>query len=198
MSRTIKSMLVGVLALAAMSAIANSAAAATINTSGGQYIARTTALQTLRTTWLGIATTISCNQTITLNVASGTYTVGSLYSNRLTVSGATFACNPIPFIGTPVITPVNLNWDQAQLVSGSSGTVLIRLLDVEVRETGITGCTFGGAAPNGTVNFSTNNGTTTGLLLGATLADAAGNCSGSTVGSAPYSINRAFSYTYTP
>jgi len=197
-SRILKGVLVGLLALAAMSAAANSAAAATITTSGGTYIARTTQLQTLRTNYGIIPTTITCNQTLTLTVASGTYTVGTLYSGRLAVTNATFLCNLIEFIGTPVVRPLNLNWDQARLVSASASRVLIQLLDVEIQETAVTGCTFGGAAPRGIVNFDTTNNTTVGQLLGATLTDSAGTCSGTTVGAAPYSIDRRFIYTYTP
>src|SRR5215204_7414083 len=102
-SRILKGVLVGLLALAAMSAVANSAAAATIATTGGTYIARTTQLQTLRTNFGIIPTTITCNQTLTLTVANGTYTVGTLYSGRLAVTNATFLCNLIEFIGTPVV-----------------------------------------------------------------------------------------------
>jgi hypothetical protein len=194
MSKKLKALLVGVFAMLALSALANTASAASITTNGGTFTATTTGLQTLQTTTsLVIPISVTCNQTITLNQAAGTYTVGSL-TTAWNISAANFACNPT-ILGPANVTALNLPWRGARINSANATTALITALNVSVNATGTgVNCNFG----PGTVNFSTNNGVATGQLLGAALPASSGGCTGSVISAQGYRVTPALTWTYTP
>jgi amino acid transporter len=88
MSKTLRSLVVGALALCAVTAMAATASATSITTAGGTYTATTNTLQTLNGTVI-IPITLECMQTITLVVLRGTYTAGQQIGY---VTRAVFAC----------------------------------------------------------------------------------------------------------
>lgn len=187
MSKLFKATMIAILGCLAFSAAA-SATGVTIGASDPtNFTATTSGLQTLATTVLGIIpTTITCLQTLTLTVRTGTFQQGALPIGQVTA--AAFRCNPDPF-NVYTVTPLNLPWDIGlnSIVLSSPKTILGIVLNaqISVRTPNAT-CLF-----NGPIGFSITSGSSVGVLLGSTSFRSNNNppCSNGTVSRATYAVS---------
>jgi hypothetical protein len=196
MSKKFRTLLIGMFAILALSAVAGNATAA-ITTGGGSFTATTTGLQTLRTTIFGLPSSITCLQTLVFQVLAGTYAAGALPVGY--VRSANFGCNNGDTV-TSLITVTNTplagatSW-QIGLNTTSASSILATALNVTIQahsaSTNVT-CLF-----TGSIGFSVLNGVTTngGTLLQSSMAVTSGICGAGTVTSTSYNVNPAFTWS---
>jgi hypothetical protein len=185
MSKPFCAAIVGAFSLLAFGVAAATASATVTLTSGtGNYVATTTANQTLSMPTAFGTLTISCSQTATMNITATTANAGDTVGS---LDGVAFTCGSgasMTVLNRPII----------RLNTASSSTLLVSIIDLQWSITTVLGsCLF-----RGNVGMSIDNNATTMRLLGGTMTYVSGICSGSlSVSPTGYSLSRMFSYTGT-